>query len=108
MGSRQAGTEPAREGALKRRLEPPRLELRIEALALHGFSSAEREALLTSFQSELGKLVAERGLPRTAPIHLRRLRVDGAPAASAREAGREAARVLYAKLRFAIDQSGER
>jgi hypothetical protein len=80
---------------VKRRLGPPAppLELRIETLALHGFSGAEREALLTAFQSELGKLVAERGLPLTVPGRLARLRVDGAPAASVGDAGREAARV---------------
>jgi uncharacterized small protein (DUF1192 family) len=83
----------------RRRRAPARVALRIDALHLHGFSIEEQDALVASLESELGRLIAERGPPCGA-LRLDRLRIECARARDPRDAGRDAARVLYAGLRL--------
>ncbi|WP_437972154.1 hypothetical protein WMF04_23930 [Sorangium sp. So ce260] len=82
----------------QRRRAPPRVDLKVDALHLHGFSSAERGVLLAALEGELSRIIAERGLPGTAPLRLDHVRIDCAPARHPGDAGREAARILYAQL----------
>lgn len=76
----------------------PRLALQLETVHLHGFSTAEQQLLLAALERELARLIAERGLPSTASLHLNRLRIDCAPVHTPGDAGRDAARLLYANL----------
>lgn len=84
----------------------PRVDLRLDSVHLHGFSSADREVVLAALERELGRLVAERGLPSAAPLHIATMRIECAPARDPGDAGRDAARSLYAKLRMAGQPGG--
>lgn len=85
----------------------PRVDLRIESLRLHGFSELDQSVFLDALRREIARIVEERGAPSGAPLRLDRVRVDCARAAHPADAGRDAARALYAKLRLAGAHGGE-
>jgi hypothetical protein len=76
----------------------PRVRLQIDALQLHGFPLAQRDAIVETLERELARLIEQRGVPSQHELRFDRLRLDCAPAHEPSDAGRDAARVLYAQL----------
>jgi hypothetical protein len=74
--------------------------LHVEELVLDGFEPAQRYALGEAFESELGRLFAERGVPEGLTEDIEIAHLDGGainlkPGASADEAGIQLARTIY-------------
>jgi hypothetical protein len=74
----------------------PRVRLDIGALQLHGFPEHAREGLIRALNSELERLIDERGVPSLASgqLQLDRLRIDCA-SSDHHAAGRDAARTMF-------------
>jgi hypothetical protein len=79
-----------------------RIEISIERLVLHGMSVASARRLCAALESELARLVAERGLPHPSErdAHRRRLQAPRTPlpAVADARAGRGLARSVYRAL----------
>lgn len=77
----------------------PRVRLDIGALQLHGFPEHAREGLIRALNSELERLIEERGIPSvgSGQLHIDRLRIDAANS-DHHAAGRDAARTMFGHL----------
>jgi hypothetical protein len=80
-----------------------RVALRIDELVLDGFAHADRISVGAAAERELGRLVAERGLPGTLRADASVARIDGGAHALAADAGSDAigaavARSVYGGL----------
>lgn len=82
---------------------PPNIQLHIDELILHGFSPADRSRIAEVIQTELARLFASKGVPRTltqggaVPV------LDGAefeftPGMSAQAIGLQVAQSIYGGL----------
>lgn len=81
----------------------PSIELRIEELVLHGFSPGDRFRISAAVERELGRLLAERGVPGrlTDGRYLECLdggTFDIAPAANAETIGAQTAHTIYGRF----------
>ena len=81
----------------------PNVELQIEALFLDGFPAADRYRIGDALQSELGRLLAEAGVPPGISSGGEIPRLDAGPfamraSASPQEAGRQVAQAVYRAL----------
>jgi hypothetical protein len=79
----------------------PDIELHIDQLVLHGFRSGERHRIGAAVERELGRLLAEQGLPLTKDAEVARM--DGGTLKLSRNAraevtGAEIARTVYGGL----------
>ena len=77
-----------------------KVEIEIERLVLHGVPAPRREAVGAAVRAELGRLVAERGVPASLRAGGALVRVDGgsvtvAPDASPRALGAGVAGAVY-------------
>lgn len=82
---------------------PPSVELHVEELMLDGFEPARRYAFGEAFESELGRLFSERGVPAALTqdieiAHLNGGAINLKPGASADDAGIQLARTIYGGL----------
>jgi hypothetical protein len=81
----------------------PAIELRIDELVLWGADFTGRERIADAVQSELEKLLSDRGLPQRALVESTRESIQGGVAsiprgASAKRIGSEIARTIYGGL----------
>ncbi len=81
-------------------MRPPRIELHIEELTLHGFASGDRHLIAEAVERELARLFAERGVPPSFSAELSLGRLDAgsfqvSPGAGAEAVGAQVARSLY-------------
>lgn len=82
----------------EQRLAP--IRVRIEELVLRGFPPDQRERIAAAVEAELGRLLAEGGLPPGLAGGGRVGRVDGglAGGATPEEAGAQIARAVYGRM----------
>lgn len=82
---------------------PPSVELHVEELMLDGFEPAQRYAFGEAFESELGRLFSDSGVPAALTqdieiAHLNGGAINLKPGASADDAGIQLARTIYGGL----------
>lgn len=93
-------SRPAHDQPESRAPGPQLVELHVEEMMLDGFEPAQRYAFGEAFESELGRLFAERGVPAgliqdIEIAHLNGGEINLAPGAPADDAGIRLARTIY-------------
>jgi hypothetical protein len=82
-------------------MKPREIEVHIEELVLHGFTPGSRWDVAEALQSELHRLLAERGIPeawRANPGHMDAGPIQAGARTEPAATGKQAARAVYGGL----------